>query len=314
MANVLQIGYAPQETISRADFTNVLRTPVLNWLANNPTKRPKYWVLFLDVPSRIYEVTNVGHYPTDYTIQVLGYAPDSSVSYALSILPEAKSPLITHINMGSTNHIADTNACRAYIDKLAYFGVNYSPGKTVISASAGGYDNSKYFFEERGPSAFLEGACARDGVIAQGVASTNIVYRTGTQAIGLGTNVAGYISPGIHNAWPSSYASDGSSVLFTGNSSWFLMTTVESFNGQRYAEMVGQGCYINWFCSAAFGGTNFSNTPVGAIGYTEEPYSSRNHSGVFFGNWAAGKRFGSAAWNARDVTGFIVIGDPLIKK
>lgn len=47
-ANVLGIGYPPQETISRPDYTNAVRQPVLNWLSANPTKRPQYWILLLD--------------------------------------------------------------------------------------------------------------------------------------------------------------------------------------------------------------------------------------------------------------------------
>src|SRR5205085_7236784 len=40
-ANVLGIGYAPQETVNRLDFTNTVRAPILGWLNSNPTKRPQ---------------------------------------------------------------------------------------------------------------------------------------------------------------------------------------------------------------------------------------------------------------------------------
>lgn len=269
-ANVLQIGYAPQETISPTDFTNALRTPVLNWLADNPTKRPKYWVLFLDVPSRIHPVTNVGVYSDS------PFPLDNSVSYELSALPQARSPFITYINMGNTNHVAETNDCRAYIDKLAHFGTNYSQGKLKISASGGGYGNTRYFFD--GVGRFPEKAgLARDGVLAVGVHTNDVRTAFVEPYIDRATNVAGYLTLGVHGwhgpfvgTYPlGNYAVDGS-VVFTQSSSWYIMMTSESLNGWRYPEANVQGSFIHWFSATAFGGTDFSNTPVGAVTHTDE--------------------------------------------
>jgi len=314
-ANVLEIGYAPQETISRPDYTNFIRTPVLNWLAENPTKRPKYWIVFLNVPTRIHPVTNVGVYSDS------PFPLDNSVSYELHALPSARLPFITHINMGNTNHLAETNDCRAYIDKVAQFGSNYSPGKLKISASDGGYENSRYYFD--GVGRFPDKAVsARNGVLAVGVHTNDVRAALVEPHIDRATNVAGYLTLGVHGwhgpyvgTYPyGNYAVDGS-VVFTGSSSWYIMMTVESLNGWRYPEANSQGSFIHWFSETAFGGTNFSNTPVGAVTHTDEPnLSGINWPDTYFGMWAKGKCFGFCAWRSRNVTRFQAVGDPFVKR
>ena len=306
-ANVLQIGYAPQETILPADFETAMRTPVLNWLATNATKKPKYWVLFLGVPSRINFYTNeYGYY----------FATNASVSVTFSAMPEARSPFITHINMGNVDHIGDTNACRAYIDKLEYFGTNYSPRKTVITASTGGYENSRYFFDDVAPPVpGYEGGQAQAALIEYGVPGSNILYQV-TAPIQRGTNVSGYLSQGIHG-WQSFESTVNGDVVFTGRSQWYVMMTIESYNGQRFAEIdpLFQGNFIKWFSSLAFGGTNFSNTPVGAVGHTDEPHRINvSDSAMYFRHWASGKSFSFAAWASRRTDHFQAVGDPLIKR
>ncbi len=306
-ANVLTIGYAPQETILPADFETAMRTPVLNWLAANPTKKPKYWVLFLGVPSRIHADTNeYGYYG--------GTHP--SVSVTLSALPGARNPFITHINMGNTNHIGDTNACRAYIDKLEFFGTNYSPRKIVISASAGGYGNTNYYFDGVGGFTFAAYE-AGAGVVAAGISTNNVYVRAVEPHINRGTNVAAYYSSGIHG-WQSFQSTVNGDVVFEGNSQWYVMLTYESFNGYRFAEIppLFQGNFIKWFSSSAFGGTNFSNTPVGAVTHTDEPGPGDNINDrqIFYGYWASGKTFCLAAWNSRRTPFFQAVGDPLVKK
>src|SRR5262249_2610061 len=147
---------APQETVNRRDFTNTIRQPILNWLDANPTKRPQYWILFLDIPSRINETTNMCAY---------GVPPaDNSVSYELYGMVQT-DPFITHINMDGTND------CRAYIDKLASIGSAYSPGQVVLSANAGGYGNTNYCFDDTriligNPGEANYASYARDGVLA----------------------------------------------------------------------------------------------------------------------------------------------------
>ena len=46
------------------------------------------------------------------------------------------------------------------------------------------------------------------------------------------------------------------------------METLESFNG--YATNLISGTFVWWFDEIAFGGTNYSNTPVGAVTHVEQ--------------------------------------------
>src|SRR5262245_12060264 len=107
---------------------------LLNWLNANPTKRPQYWITFLDIPARINAVTNAGNYSGPI---------DRSVSFELSTNLMARPPFVMHLNMGASG----TNDCIGYIKKLEYFGTNYSPGRVVISASRAGYGNTNYVID-----------------------------------------------------------------------------------------------------------------------------------------------------------------------
>ncbi len=121
-ANVLGIGCPVGEFIGTNEFLSQVRAPLNSWLAANPTKRPNYMILFLDIPSRI---TN-GAFLSVFT---------GSVSYNVRDGIPGRKPFVTHINMGATS----TNDCVAYINKLAFIGTNYSPRRVVLSASTGGY-------------------------------------------------------------------------------------------------------------------------------------------------------------------------------
>jgi hypothetical protein len=130
----------------------------------------------------------------------------------------------------------------------------------------------------------------------------------------MATNVAGYLTWGIHGYLPATYAIDGT-ISFFSASSWYLIQTVESYNGQRNVANTGQGNFIEWFSVGAFGGTNYSNTPVGAVCNVNEPgLPGPNYSAIYFGLWASGKNAGICAWNAINSPSFQVVGDPLVTK
>jgi len=75
------------------------------------------------------------------------------------------------------------------------------------------------------------------------------------------------------------------------------------------------GNFIQWFSSNAFGGTNYSNTPVGAVTHVEEPFSPGvENSQIYFGLWAAGKNFAICAWNSRRTPYFQAVGDPFVRR
>lgn len=87
---------------------------------------------------------------------------------------------------------------------------------------------------------------------------------------------------------------------------------------------MGQANYPSWFAPNSFGGTNYSNTPVGGVTTVYEPYiTGKPNPAVYYGDWAAGKSFGIAAWHAEEVTVasgggfpqyFQAVGDPFVKR
>ena len=99
-------------------------------------------------------------------------------------------------------------------------------------------------------------------------------------------------------------------VQWSGNGGWWIIETVESFNGQV---QYGQGSFIQWFSSNAFGKTNYLNTPVGAVSHTEEPtvYGVEDPA-AYYGSWALGESFAVCAWNSRRTPYFQAIGDPFV--
>jgi hypothetical protein len=299
-ANVLGVACDTNEIISLINCDAQIVAPVTNWLTNNPTKRPQYVVLFFDMPTRIQPVTDL----------------NGSVGWHLRQSYSNWQPFVTYINGGTRTD------CEAYIDKVAYFGTNYSPGQLNISASAGNYGNTNYYFDDSRDPGFAGppslGNQAKTGVLGANSAAS-VTYTNGndnytnlTIHLATGTNVSGYLCWGAHSAMGLGYATNGF-VNWSGNSRWWIIETVESWNGQRYT--TDQGNFIKWFSSNAFGGTNYSNTPVGAVCHVEEPnLSGVENSSVYFGLWAGGVNFAISSWNSRQTPFFQAIGDPFINK
>jgi len=303
------------ETITYNGFTNQILAPVQAWLNSHPTKHPQYVILFLDVPSRVDDsATNAANYPFHYPPGNVY----SSASYQLATVISGWKPFVTHINMNGTND------CIGYINKLASLGTPISSNNPILSASAGGYGNTNWCFDDTQQIGYgddLLGLSAEQAVIQAGYSSNSVSYKNvypdpynGTGHISNGTNIVGYFCWGAHSYLGANYAIDGD-VKWTGSSGWWIIETVESFNGHRYQEDFGN--YIKWFSPNAFGGTNYSNSPIGAISNTDEPYlPGINTAATYFGLWAAGKNFGICAWNSRRDTTiyFQVVGDPLVTK
>jgi hypothetical protein len=209
-----------------------------------------------------------------------------------------------------------TNDCIAYIHKLASFGTN----NLIISASAGGYGNTNYYFDDTrgGYGAPLPsvGSNAVSGVLSvnptASVIYSNAVDNGLADHITTGSNVAGYMSWGAHSSLGADYATNY--VQWSGtNSNWYPIDTIESFNGERYR--TDQGNFIEWFSSNAFGGTNYSNTPIGGVSSVNEPFNyGSSNTQIYFGLWASGKNFGICAWNSwyAGQQQFQAVGDPFV--
>ena len=93
---------------------------------------------------------------------------------------------------------------------------------------------------------------------------------------------------------------------------------MDSYNGQRGTFQAG---FLLWFSTNSLGGTNYSNTPVGAVTTVDEPSQQGKVSpSVYYGYWASGKCFANTAWAAQVVgngnagTLFQAVGDPFVRK
>jgi hypothetical protein len=323
-ANVLGIGVTTNDPIWPPDFTNIFLPQVQTWLSNNPTKRPLYVVLFQNVPEEV----DWNPYPTEDT----GDDGAPSVQYQLhSWAAPGWHPYVTAINMngqsGTNFYSSDgTNDCIAYINKLVSMASNNPPGTLFISGTAATYGNTIWCFD--GGHSSTEHPNLADEADA-GVLSADplasIIYTTSTNHIFLATNVAAYYSGGWDDGLGSgpdntnSFATNGE-VVFSGKSGWYLMATLDSFNGQR---VTFQSSFLTWFASNAFGGTSYSNTPVGAITHVDEPSPCADDVFDYYGTWASGKCFAICAWAGQQgqtaCTGytdlyFQAVGDPFVKQ
>jgi hypothetical protein len=221
-------------------------------------------------------------------------------------------PFITHINM------AGTNANRAYIDKVAFFGTNYSPGNIFISPNEGGYNNTNFYFDDINKILTQDdfpGYSAAQGVY-QYSTNCSVFYTNGYRLYVNDhfkncTNLAGYLCWGGHSALGGEYATDNT-LQWAGASGWWIIETIESFNGQWMSD---QGNIRKWHSANAFGGNDYFNTPIGSVSHVKEPgLDGINNPYLYFGLWASGRSFGACAWNSRVTSYFQAVGAPFIKR
>jgi len=104
-------------------------------------------------------------------------------------------------------------------------------------------------------------------------------------------------------------------LVWGGNSRWWIIETIESYNGKRDDPNTFQSNFLQWFSENAFGGTSYSNTPVGAVTHVFEPgLSGVNDASSYFGLWASKKNFAISAWYSRITPAFQAVGDPFVTK
>lgn len=278
-------------------MTNQLITPVLQWLTNHPTSRPNFYLFMLDIPST-YLVNN---------------DPDthgSSVQWHLRENLPSRKPFVSQLNMATFTDATN------YVNKLVAFGNAYSPGKVVISPHRSGYANTTFPYDADCDGVHMSQVLP---VMQQFTGSSNQVQCRQSSGIPIAnaTNLAGYWTPGLHAGLSGGWATNGV-VKFFGDSSWFLMTSGESFNGV-WNSPTGQGSFQRWFERGSFGGTNYENTPVVAGAHVWEPHFNVMPFRYAFALWEVGKYFPVAFWN---MSGFGVVspnryqatGDPFVTK
>jgi hypothetical protein len=225
-----------------------------------------------------------------------------------------------------------TNDCIAYINKLAYVSSNYCSNQLVISASAGGYGDTNWYFDYTAPTmgtpAPEQTNDAKYGVLSFDSGASIIYSNTAGPASGTaaghityGVDVSAFYSRGVHGYFGDTnagYAINGT-IQLSSQSGWYLMQTDESYNGQRYAYIDGrgQGNVLTWFSEGAFGGTSHSKTPVGAVSNVNEPGTTSADPYHYYGFWASGRVFAYCAWNSPNSFGSLCIqavGDPFTKQ
>jgi len=233
-------------------------------------------------------------------------------NYASASL-HATLPLVTHLFTGSIE------GARAYVDKLKDMAARMPKPSLVLSSQNTGASGTTYYLDDSAAPGTIGnlvggfGSTIR-GEFASKAPEARIQY--GPKAgpvISRAADVAGFFCWGFNGGRGRDYAVDGN-IQFVGHSGWYLIQTAESFNGRLDASTY-QGSFEKWFSRAAFGGTNFSNIPVGAVGHVVEPGLPGINNPAYFWSWENGQTFADCAWSsAGAATKLLVIGDPLVRR
>jgi hypothetical protein len=326
-ANSIALTCATSEVITNDSYNATFSTPISNWLVLNPTKRPQYVILFQDLPTRLYK-----HYGAPESQETsVQYDMHIGFNSALGTANYSASwhPFVTSINMDNPGQGIN---CSNYINRLVA-AANASPGILTISGRAAGIGNTSWYFDDDNPPIqgytplFINGAIA----VSNANANASVTYKDGTDGtlaghIAFATNVAGFASWGCHGYFETTQGPDGTNygyatnntIIFSGTNNWYLIETGESFNGTQSggAPENPQGNYISWFTTNAFGGTNGSEAPVGAVSNVDEPFAVLNNPAIYFGDWAEGRGLAYCGWNSYPNGVYLlqVVGDPFTKR
>lgn len=305
-------GYLSQ-LIDTSVFTPNILTPITQWLIDNPDKPIRYVVFMYGMPSIVmgcggtYNQCNSAQYQVSRALQIKGvrdgveYRGGRSTRY----MPEyyrGTTALVTTLDMGSVA------ATKGYIDKLKKVYDQMADKDIIISAKNAGIGGTTYYFEDKGDALNI-GEQARSAVLSVNPSAT-VMYKPNS-TFSTAENVLGYSTHGTWGGLAKNFPLNGS-VIFTGNSGWYLLRTGESWNGIYNNVHSGQSNPTVWFAQKAFGGSNYENTPVGAVTQVIEPGGAGLASKELFTAWEKGYTFGEAAWSARNMAGFLAVGDPLV--
>jgi hypothetical protein len=313
----LDNAYANLEIIQRPKYEELLVAPIAKWIRAHPEKKIGYIVLLHGIPT-MRSWRHEGDWAFDGLEFALmkdlgateGYAAPHN--YASATL-HASLPLVTHLFTGSIE------GARAYVDKLKAMAARMPKPSLILSSQDTGASRTTYYLDDYatpGTIGHLAGGFG-SGIrveCAVKAPAARIQYgpKTGP-GISRAEDVAGYFSWGVNGGRGRDYAVDRS-IQFVGNSGWHIVQTAESFNG-RLDPWTYQGNFEKWFARGAFGGTNFSNIPVGAVGHVVEPGLPGINNPAYFWSWENGQTFADCAWfSAGAQTKLLVIGDPLVRR
>ncbi len=315
-ANTLGINYDTQkscagetvclsgEAMHKYWFTETIGKPLTAWLQSHPDKKITTMILMRGIPNRFVNAA----------------IPEAG------LVGSIQNGIGTSFNIFSTSlDMGSVEASKAYIDKLKdMYGRMPSP-KVLISSEGTGKQGSHYYIENVHDRLIpgLEGVGPAEvfnynEAMKVHSSSAQVLFRArGQQPFTQAENVLGYVGWAYWGKWGGNYAINGD-VKFSGNSGWYLINTFESFNGMWTAGAVAnenfQGNFIKWFSRNAFGGTNYENTPVGAVTTIEEPSAAGKNGPGLFTCWDSGKPFIYCAWSSIQSPFFQGVGDPWVAK
>lgn len=312
-ANVLGLSSTSDETISDADYINTIETPVVNWLLANPNKKIRYIIMMYDLPTITYTTDYNGiPYRLSRCLQTRKYRSGTEYNQVYQefdpTVYRGTTALVSNIAMGSVA------ASKAYIDKLKRVYNQMANPSLVISARNGGTAGSSYYIDEANAVyADITVGLTAYNQLTSAVPTVSAVYAGQTASpLTNNANVSGFFSWGTHAGFAAEYATNGQ-IVFTGNSDWYVIITVESFNGWR--AMGSQGNITRWYSSNSFGGTgSYEHTPAGAASHLVEPYATGANNGYYFAMWEKGYLQGEGVWSSRMTPYMMNVGDPLIVK
>ncbi|MSR78832.1 MAG: hypothetical protein EXS59_01665 [Candidatus Taylorbacteria bacterium] len=311
--NVLAVDYNPAKSCSgeanclsgevmyKYWFKDSTINPIEGWIKSHPDSKIRYIVLMKGIPSRLVN-------PSADEDGIFG-----GVQYSISRRFEV---LVTSLNMGSSE------ATKRYIDKLKLMYERMPSKASIVSSQGTGKNGTTYYMSDATALAFKNdnpNAKVFADKLKRVRPGVKLMYRGFDEpVISNATDVSGFLSRGLYGyAYSGKYAIDGT-VRFSGNSGWYIIETMESFNGVWTAGDVPgenfQGNFVKWFSKNAFGGSNYENTPVGAVTHIEEPSLSGVNNPDFFSCWDSGEVFASCAWHSRETPYFQAVGDPLVAK
>lgn len=308
-ANVLGLtGLADGTSVNLTSVSNLILTPTYNWLvANEATKPIRYIVVMRGVPSRQGTTGSVA-YMLYHLLADRAYRTGVGYSGGESRFNRAQYQDVTclpcWIDMGSYP------ASTAYIDKLAAAASGVQADGVTISGATAGVAGTKWLFDEKQwlgyPQQYADDVAL---VEVEGILVGNVTY----QSSPTGTPITSAVDPLWYGSW-GYYTLLGdlpSHVTFTGLAGWWGCQMVESYGG-IYGNYMPDPTEI--FAATAFGGTSYSNTPIGFVGFTAEPYLGGVQSAYYPGRWARGWTFSEAAWCGSNSPQTLAVGDPLVMR
>lgn len=302
------------EVIPFRDIREKIAEPIFAWLRDHLDKNIQYIVLMRGFPTR----GPGGETP------LVRYVPGDPVESVQRTIQEivasrlGKGVFVTSLDMGSLE------ATKAYIDKLKSVYTLMPVKSPVISARGTNKSGTTYYFSNAyAPGYESSPPSAKDFADALKAANpaARIIYKDFNEPIlATASDVSGFLHRGIYGykngtgegGWNGDYAVNGT-VKLSGKSGWWLAQSVESFNGLWMAAG-HQGNFIKWFSANAYGGTNYSNTPVAAVTHTIEPTTGGINKPYLYVCWDSGLPFGYCAWKSANTPGHQAVGDPWVTR